>query len=151
MGLRTDRRGTGDMNETLAALIVIMTCVGFVMAAVHSASAGAAERAADERARAQGEVCLDAIARDPALAAGASAVSMDKARLVGAGLAPLSFTPAAMKLVTLRAARGGSEVWVHGNGTALVPGIVLVERPVAVEIEGGATVPGILRVGVVVA
>jgi hypothetical protein len=148
MRLRRDTRATGEVNQAMAAMVVIMICVGAVMAAVHAATASARERSAEERAREQAQICLDAIAADPALQGRGGALSLAKAKIVASGNATLQFRPEAMTLAALRAAAEGQEVLLFGTPSALGPHAVLALRPVSVELDDGRILPGVLRVGV---
>ena len=148
MSIRRNRRATGEVNQSLAALVVIMMSVGLVMAAVHAVSSEGAGRAARERAQAQGDVCLDALVEDPELQGRPGTLSILSAQRVAAGLEALAFLPDSVKVVTLRAVDYGAEVWVEGDASALSRDLVFVLRPVAVETDRGAVVPGVLRVGV---
>jgi hypothetical protein len=147
MGLRCDRRGTGEVQQSLAALTVIMVSVGLVMAAVHASTEQGAERAKRERAVLQGEVCLDALERDAALDGADAALSLAGAQGIQGARERLAFAPPSLKVVTLRAVTVGEEVWVLGSAADLAEPLVFVERPVAVEV-GGIVAPGVLRVGV---
>jgi len=124
-----------------------MMCVGLVMAAAHAAAAAGAASAREARARAQGEICLDALSRDPALT-DAGLLVLASAREAAAGNTTVAFHPAALRFATLRLAEGGAEAWVVGTLDDLRPGVVVVSRPVPVIADGGRIVPGILRVGV---
>lgn len=148
MGFRRNRRAVGEVNQSLAALVVIMMCVGLVMVAVHGAVAAAGERAAREHARAQGEVFTAAAVEDGALAGKPGTLSITKARDIAAGRAGLGFSPEAVKVVTIRAVAFGSEVWLKGNAEALDGSLEFVVRPVAVELDNGTVAPGLLRAGV---
>ena len=145
MRLRRNHRGAGEVNQAMAAMVVIMICVGAVMAAVHAATASARDRSMAERALDQAQICLDAVAADPALRGRGGALSLSKAEAVASGNATLQFRPEALRLVSLRAAAEGNEVLLVG---APSPHIVLVSRPVAVELADGRVLPGVLRVGV---
>jgi hypothetical protein len=150
MRLRGNRKATGDVNQAFAAMVVIMMCVGAVMAAVHAATASGRERALEERAREQAEICLGALIEDPALQGRAGALSLAKANAVHAANGSLAFRPAALRVAALRAVSVGSEVLMVGDAAALGGHLVFVARPVPVELDDGRILPGILRVGVVV-
>ena len=147
MTLHRSREAVGEVNQTLAALSVIITCVGLVIAAVHSASSVSEERAHDERARAQAEVWLDAIARDPNLAWRAGVLSGPSAYSISAGFENLSSVPPGLRFVSLLNVFGGDELWLIGS-LEDVNGSLVVERPVGVALGNGSIVPALLRVGV---
>jgi hypothetical protein len=146
--MRFDRRAVGEVNQSLAALVVIMTCVGLVLSAVHAASSAGAERAAVARAAAQGEICMDEIVRDSAVAVAPGTLSLERAQAVGEGRAALRFAPDVVPVIALRALDHGDEVFLKGAPTDLSPKLTFVVRPVAVLTDNGTLVPGILRVGV---
>jgi hypothetical protein len=150
MRLRRNRNATGEVNQAFAAMILIMICVGSVMAAVHAATASGRDRALEERAREQAEICLEALVEDRALQGRGGALSMAKAHAIGAGNGSLAFHPEALRVAALRAVSEGGEVLMVGDSAAIGAHLVFAARPVAVELEDGRILPGILRVGVVV-
>jgi hypothetical protein len=144
---RRSRRAIGEVNQSLAALVVIMMSVGLVLGAVHAASSAAADRAREERARLQADICLDAIERAPALASGDGTLSLSSARDLAATDASLAFAPGALRFATLRVV-GGPEVWLAGSLDSVRPDVLVAARPVAVLLDNGTVAPGLLRVGV---
>ena len=150
MRLRHNRTATGEVNQALAAMVVIMICVGAVMAAVHAATGSAHERLLQERARAQAQIVLDALRDDPVLQGRGGALSLAKAQQVRAANATLAFHPARLRVAALRAVAFGDEVLMVGQTADLSTDVLLVSQPVAVELDDGRVLPGILRVGVAV-
>jgi hypothetical protein len=150
MRLRRNRTATGEVNQALAAMVVIMMCVGAVMAAVHAATGAAHDRSLQERAREQAQLVLDALSEDPALQGRSGALSLSKAQQVRAGNATLAFHPAGLRVAALRAVSAGDEVLMVGQTVDLGARVLLVSEPVAVELDDGRVLPGILRVGVAV-
>lgn len=146
--MRRSRKAVGEVNQSLAALVVIMMSVGLVMAAVHASSLSGADRARADRARAQAEICLDAILKDPAVTAAGGEVLLRNAGEVQAGNASLAFAPEALRFAALRTTVNESEVWLMGSLAEVLPGVLVVARPVAVQLDNGTVAPGLLRVGV---
>ena len=146
--LGRDGRATGESYQAVAAITVVIVCAGLVLSATHFATDSARQEALQRRAVTQGEIFLDALERDPALAGHGQALLWEGAVRVAEGSAHLEFHPPSVKVLALREAASGPELIVIGGTDALRPGFELVERAVLIERSDGTFGPGIARAGV---
>lgn len=148
LGLRGNRRATGESYHALAAVTVVIVCSGLVLSATHWATDNARREAARQRALAQGEVFLDALSADPEIRGPGLSLSWEGAMRVAAGLAELAFLPPSVKVFALREAARGGELLVLGDTAQLGPATVIIERAVLLERSDGTFGAGIARAGV---
>jgi hypothetical protein len=146
--LRRDRHGAAETLQSLASVTIVIVCAGLVLSAVAAATSAATQRAERPRAAEQGEIVLDALARDPTVAAHDGAVAWTSAEAIAAGRANLSFLPEGVRVVTLRPAAEGGELFLAGSTAALSPELVFVAHPVPIMMPDGSTVAGVAKAGV---
>lgn len=151
IGLRRDRAGAEETFQVVPALIIVIVCVGLVLAAVYNASAAAEQRAAEQRAAIQAEILLDALRSDAALADTQGTISWAGAQAVASGAVNLSFLPARARIVSITWFPEGRELFVVGNMSDLSATVVFRGQPVPVRFPDGMVRPGLLRVGVEIA
>jgi hypothetical protein len=147
-GLRRDRAGAEETFQVVPALIIVIVCVGLVLAAVHGSSIAADARSAEQRARVQAEILLDALRNDAALADTQGTLSWAGAEAVASGAVNLSFLPAPARIVSLTWYPEGRELFVVGNMSHLSAHLLYRGQPVPVRFPDGTVHPGLLRVGV---
>ncbi len=146
--VRGSRDGAAEALQALAAVTVMIGCVGVVLAAVNGASLQAAEDASRGRAELQGEMVLDALLRDPALVGSTGAVHWAKVLRIADGRAQVSFVPEVVGILSIRSVLGGDEVLLHGSGWDVSGSLVYVVRPVVIDLGAGVFEPGVARAGV---
>ena len=144
---RNDRCGVEETFQALPALLIVLLCVGLVLAAVHYQTSAAAQSVAEERADLQAAIFVDALRSDPVLST-AGVISWAKAEAVANRSSNLSFAPTGAKFAALSLANNSSEVILLGSRGALSPKGSIASAPVPVLMPTGAVVPGLLRVGV---
>lgn len=149
--LRRDRAGAEETFQVVPALIIVIVCVGLVLAAVHNSSTAADGRAAEQRAAMQAEILLDALRNDAAFADAQGTLSWQGAQAVASGAVNLSFLPARARIISITWFPEGHELFLIGNTSDLSATLVFRGQPVAVRFPDGLVGPGLLRVGVEVA
>lgn len=146
--LRSDQAGAEGTFQVVPALIIVIVCVGLVLAAVHNSSIAADGRAAEQRAAVQAEILLDALRNDAALADTQGTLSWTSAQAVASGAANLSFLPERARIISVTWFPEGRELFLVGNMSDLAANLAFQGQPVPVRFPDGTVRPGLLRVGV---
>ena len=146
-GLRNNRVAADESFQALPALLIVLLCVGMVLAAVHVQNSNALDDLARDRASLQAAVFVDALRNDPAIGDGGQAVWV-KAEAVANHSTNLTFSPARARFAALSIANNSSELVLLGAHESLSPRLSYASAPIAVKVPGAAVVPGVLRVGV---
>jgi len=144
---RNDWLGAEETFQVLPSLLIVLVCVGIVLAAIHDQSASATEALERDRGDLQAAIFVDALRHDDAVSDGGVAV-WSKAEAIANRGSNLTFAPSHARYASLSVAGNGSDLVLLGSAGERSATWAFASAAVAVKLPGGAIVPGMFRVGV---